>query len=130
MELPKKERLKEWKALRDWAYEQIGDSVDGLGGLLSTPEKVRAITWTMQNHWQEALEAIPPEIAQICFGCPHFNWLMPKKCQHYWVLDEQNVGTCKKCGAQRHFPAAGEEADLLKEKRSMGGKRLYRRGSK
>jgi hypothetical protein len=27
-----------------------------------------------------------------------------KEAAHYWVLDDRNLGICKKCGAQKQFP--------------------------
>jgi len=29
-----------------------------------------------------------------------------KQVAHYWVLDDKNLGICKKCGAQKQFPVA------------------------
>jgi hypothetical protein len=26
---------------------------------------------------------------------------------HYWILDDKSFGVCKKCGAEKQFPAAG-----------------------
>ncbi len=27
-----------------------------------------------------------------------------KKAAHYWILNDENLGICKKCGAQKQFP--------------------------
>jgi len=29
-------------------------------------------------------------------------------CVHHWLIDEKNFGTCKKCGARKHFSGTWE----------------------
>lgn len=57
------DRLLEWRALLEWAREQGSQgalSYLGIGGDLKSPERVRAITWTLQKHWQEMLKMGAP----------------------------------------------------------------------
>ncbi len=28
---------------------------------------------------------------------------MTKRCVHHWLIDSENIGTCRKCGAVRDF---------------------------
>ena len=51
-------RFLEWKALLDWAQEQVGSDPYGKGKL-GSHERVRAINWTLQRHWQEATIEVP-----------------------------------------------------------------------
>lgn len=34
--------------------------------------------------------------------------LQNEKCIHYWIINEGNIGTCKKCQAQKQFPGFHE----------------------
>ena len=33
------------------------------------------------------------------------------KCVHYWVINDRDVGTCRKCGEVRDFAAARSKRD-------------------
>ncbi len=32
----------------------------------------------------------------------------PKACVHHWLIDEKNLGVCKKCGVVKRFSSAWE----------------------
>jgi len=36
---------------------------------------------------------------------------LTSKCVHYWVINDRDVGTCRKCGEVRDFAAARREKD-------------------
>jgi len=36
---------------------------------------------------------------------------LTSKCVHYWVIDNRDVGTCRKCGEVKDFAAARREKD-------------------
>lgn len=49
------------------------------------------------------------------------------KCTHFWIIDSDNYGRCKYCGAEKDFARKlrhylGEDAT---EKASRGGKRAH-----
>ncbi len=41
-------------------------------------------------------------------------------CVHYWILDRNNCGVCKKCGAEKYFPATLTPYPRSKMKKDVG----------
>lgn len=50
-------RLLEWRILYDWAREMIGSDPHGIGKF-KDPRRVRAINWTLQRHWKQAIKEV------------------------------------------------------------------------
>jgi hypothetical protein len=50
------------------------------------------------------------------------------ECVHYWIIDDNGLGHCRKCGKVRQFTADWDEhtkkiAVVINAKRPKGGKR-------
>ncbi len=40
-----------------------------------------------------------------------------KNCVHYWVIDNENRGKCKKCGSKREFKAVSQYTRTVHQNR-------------
>ena len=50
-------RLLEWRLLFEYAREMVGDDPYGIGKFKDV-RRVRAINWTLQRHWGQAVKEV------------------------------------------------------------------------